>query len=53
MKPIPGFTGATLDRGDNLRADPAAIAALAANPDARLLRLDGIDPVLDESGRLV
>ncbi|MGF7148568.1 NAD+ diphosphatase [Sphingomonas zeicaulis] len=53
MRPAPGFTGATLDRGDNLRADPAAIAALAADPAARLLRLDGIDPVLDETGRLV
>jgi len=47
----PGFTGSRIDRADHLRLDPARIAELAARPDARLLRLDGLDPVLDD-GRL-
>jgi NAD+ diphosphatase len=49
---IPGFTGAGLDRADNLRLDAAKIASLAAQPGARLLRLGGLDPVLDAAGRL-
>jgi NAD+ diphosphatase len=48
----PGFTGAGLDRADHLRLDPERIAAMMANGDARLLALDGLDPVLDEAGRL-
>ena len=52
MKARPGFTGSTIDRADNLRLDPQAIAALAADPRARLLELAGLDPVLDEAGRL-
>jgi NAD+ diphosphatase len=48
-----GFTGAGVDRADHLRLDPAKIAELAANPDARLLRLDGLDPVVDAEARLV
>ncbi|HZG09632.1 MAG TPA: NAD(+) diphosphatase [Allosphingosinicella sp.] len=48
----PGFTGAGLDRADHLRLDPEKLAVLAARPDARLLRLAGLDPVLDEAGRL-
>ena len=52
MNKQPGFTGAGLDRADHLRLEPAKIAALAAEPDARLLPLDGLDPVLDEAGHL-
>jgi NAD+ diphosphatase len=48
----PGFTGAGLDRADHLRLDPERIAAMMANGDARLLALDGLDPVLDEAGGL-
>ena len=48
-----GFTGCTLDRADNLRLDPAAIAVLAAGPDARLMSLAGVDPELDGEGRLI
>jgi NAD+ diphosphatase len=48
-----GFTGAGLDRADNLRIDPARIAELAARNDARLLRLDGLDPVADGEGRVL
>jgi NAD+ diphosphatase len=47
-----GFTGAALDRADNLRSDPEKIAELAARADARLLRLAGLNPVLDAAGRL-
>ena len=38
------FTGAGLDRADNLRADPAAIADLRARPDARIVGLTGLSP---------
>lgn len=48
----PGFTGAGLDRADHLRLDPDRIADMMANGDARLLALDGLDPVLDAAGRL-
>jgi len=48
----PGFTGAGLDRADHLRLDPERIAATMANGDARLLRLETLDPVLDGEGRL-
>ena len=49
----PGFTGAGLDRADHLRLDAERLADLMANGDARLLRLDQVDPVLDEEGRLL
>ena len=49
----PGFTGAGLDRADHLRLDAERLADLMANGDARLLRLDSVDPVLDEEGRLL
>jgi NAD+ diphosphatase len=48
----PGFTGAGLDRADHLRLDEERMAQLAAAMSARLLRLAGLDPELDEAGRL-
>ena len=48
----PGFTGAGLDRADHLRVDEARLAELADVIEARLLRLAGLDPELDEQGRL-
>jgi NAD+ diphosphatase len=48
----PGFTGALIDRADHLRLDEAGIAALRRRPDARLLRLSGLAPELDDLGRL-
>ena len=48
----PGFTGSTLDRVDHVRDDADALAALRSDPSARLLLLDGIDPVLDPDFRL-
>jgi NAD+ diphosphatase len=51
--PVPtGFTGSTIDRGDNLRLDPARMLELRQSPDARLMRLSGADPILDSEGRL-
>jgi NAD+ diphosphatase len=48
-----GFTGAGLDRADQLRLDEAALAELAAREGAAMLRLDGHDPVVDDEGALV
>ena len=45
------FTGSRLDRADNLRADPDALAGLM-NWKARLLALDGLMPATDAAGRL-
>jgi NAD+ diphosphatase len=49
----PGFTSAGLDRADHLRLDEGRLAELAAAAEARLLRLAGLDPVLDAGERLV
>lgn len=49
---LPGFTGARIDRADRLRTDPEALADAMASLSARLLMLDGIDPVDDGEGRL-
>lgn len=47
-----GFTGAALDRADQIRVDPQAFAAAAADPRATCLVLDGIDFVPGERGGL-
>jgi NAD+ diphosphatase len=49
----PGFTGSPLVRMDHERDSPDAVAAALADPAARQLRLDGLDPVLGPDGRLV
>lgn len=49
----PGFTGSPLDRADLVRTNPERLAEYCASLSARLLKLDGIDPVLDAEGRLV
>ena len=48
----PGFTGAGIDRADHLRLDERRIADLTASLSARLLRLSGLDPQIDDEGRL-
>src|SRR4051812_26068665 len=48
----PGFTGSPIDRADHLRHDPEALAAAMGDWRARLLRLDGFDPVVSDDGRL-
>ena len=53
MRLRPGFTGAGIDRADRLRLDEAELGALASAAGARVLRLDGLDPVLDDDGHLL
>lgn len=48
----PGLTGSPLDRADQLRQNADALASAMSDWRARLLRLDGIDPVLSEEGTL-
>jgi NAD+ diphosphatase len=51
--PLPlGFTGARLDRADQVRTDAAAFAAAIDDPRALCLVLDGIDFVPGEGGGL-
>jgi NAD+ diphosphatase len=45
------FSGARLDRADHIRSDPAALEALM-DWRARLLKLDGLDPVISPEGTL-
>lgn len=45
------FSGSPLDRADHVRADPERLAALLT-PAARLLLLDGLDPVATDEGGL-
>ena len=47
----PAFAGHPLDRADQLRGDAARLAELA-HAEARLLRLEGLIPRLDDDSRL-
>ncbi|ALC10391.1 NAD(+) diphosphatase [Sphingopyxis sp. 113P3] len=47
-----GFTGARLDRADQVRVDAERFAAAMADPRALCLALDGIDPIPGERGGL-
>ena len=49
--PTMGFAGTPIDRADHIRSDPAQLESLK-DWRARLLRLDGLDPVLDAEGAL-
>lgn len=53
MELNPGFTGATLDRADALRANDEKLAAARADPRARLLGLNGLEPLTGGDGRLL
>lgn len=46
------FAGSPIDRADNIRADPDALAG-HMNWRARVLKLDGLIPDIDEAGALV
>jgi NAD+ diphosphatase len=48
----PGLTGSPLDRADAIRNDPEKLARAMTDWRARLLRLDGIDPQVDDRGEL-
>lgn len=52
LQPEPFFSGPGLDRADALRADPAALKALARRPDARQLKWNDGLPVVGLDGRL-
>lgn len=45
------FAGSNVDRADHVRANPQAIEKLMT-VHARLLRMNGLDPVIDEDGAL-
>ena len=45
------FSGSQLDRADHIRQSPDALARLMTH-QARLLRLDGLDPVISDDNRL-
>ncbi len=45
------FAGSNIDRADHVRADPGAIEKLMT-VNARLLRLNGLDPVIEDDGTL-
>jgi len=49
--PTVAFAGSQLDRADHIRADPDALAGLM-NWRARLLKLDGLMPVISDAGEL-
>ncbi|MDB5668491.1 MAG: diphosphatase [Alphaproteobacteria bacterium] len=49
----PGFTGAGLDRADQMRIDSARLAAALEHEEACVLAMQGLEPELDDLGRLV
>lgn len=53
MEHGPGFTGATLDRADALRTNDEKLAAARADPRARLLGLNGLEPLVGGDGGLL
>jgi NAD+ diphosphatase len=53
IEPLPGFTGSPLVRMDHERDLPNTMPDALADPMARQLRLDGLDPVLGPDRRLV
>ena len=50
--PTPGFTGSPLVRIDIERDNQPYFDSACANPKARLLRLEGLAPVVGEDGGL-
>lgn len=49
---VPAFAGGTMDRADQTRVNPDKLRAAMMNPRAKLLRLDGLNPVFDDYGDL-
>lgn len=47
-----GFAGGILDRADQVRTDPGRLARAFADPCARLLLTDGLDPIAGKDGDL-
>lgn len=50
--PVLSFAGGVLDRADHVRTSPKRLAEAFADPRARLLVLEGLDPVADGNGGL-
>ncbi|RKF21021.1 NAD(+) diphosphatase [Altericroceibacterium spongiae] len=48
----PLFSGSSIDRSDHIRNDPERLRKVML-PSARLLKLDGLAPVLDADNRLI
>ncbi len=48
----PGMTGSPVDRSDHIRNDDKAIAELCGSLRARILKLNDLDPAIDEYGML-
>ncbi|WP_343040097.1 NAD(+) diphosphatase [Parasphingorhabdus halotolerans] len=49
---IPTFSGGTMDRADQVRVNPEKLRAAFMKPNAKLLQLDGLNPVFDMDGSL-
>ena len=49
----PAFTGATIDRADQLRNDPDGLTQAMMKPSARVLAMQGLDPAFDDQGELM
>jgi len=49
--PMIAFAGSPLDRADHVRANPESLRQ-QMNGKARLMRLEGLDPVMDDAGKL-
>jgi NAD+ diphosphatase len=49
----PGFTGSPLDRVDHIRSDAAAYGVLLSDWRAKVLGLDGLDPLIASEGGLL
>ncbi len=49
---IPAFAGGTMDRADQLRVNPDALQKAMMRPNARLLQMNGLDPIYDDQGHL-
>ncbi len=50
---VPAFAGGTLDRADQVRVNPDRLRDAMMHPQARLLKMDGLNPVFDGAGDLV
>lgn len=49
---MPTFAGGTLDRADQVRVNRERLKEAMMRPNARVLKLDGLNPVFDQQGDL-
>ncbi|APG62280.1 NADH pyrophosphatase [Sphingorhabdus lutea] len=50
--PLPGFTGEIFDRADQIRVSEEKLRVAMMRPNARLLKMQGLDPVIGDDGAL-